>query len=80
MEFETSSLDSKAIQVLYAAVEGGSDEILPRACLDTLFAKISDNLFASLGVEESSQSSWDLIALFMTKCTPILIVKVNGKV
>jgi hypothetical protein len=49
---------------------------LSKPCLDTLFTKFHEYLFAGLGVEETSQSSWDVILIFILKASKTPILKV----
>lgn len=67
----TTQLTTNTIEVLYAAID--SDPSLTKECCNTLFHKLNELLFLSLGIEESSQASWDLVLLFMKRCTPYQI-------
>lgn len=49
---------------------------LSKSCIDTLFTKLYDYIFAGLGIEETSQTSWDVILIFMLKASTSHILKV----
>ncbi|KAJ3373722.1 spermatogenesis-associated protein 4 [Kappamyces sp. JEL0680] len=73
-ESQRSPLTIATISILHAAID--SDPSLSAECLDTIFNKLCEHLMVSFGVEEASQGAWDLLSLFMIRCTPQTITKV----
>jgi hypothetical protein len=74
VESTRNPLSLSCTQLLHSVLSHCSS--LEPPVLDVIFDRFADHLVASLGVEESSQVGWDVFALFMTLCTPHIIIKV----
>ena len=72
-ELDKGPLSQNSLELLQICLHSSE---LSKPCLDTLFTKLYDYIFAGLGIEETSQSSWDVILIFMLKASTSHILKV----